>query len=155
MRIDLREGDDSFILCANQTGGPVKNQRGLQGAKRLFFVQISLVAVFSLLVWGMTDTVSARSFILGGVVWVIPQIFFALVLFKDQRARYSRAILTRVYKGEAFKLLLSALLFAGVFRFGQVVPLTFFMGYFLAQVLSWLAPLFFRTATAKTGMKVV
>lgn len=133
----------------------MKNQRGFQGARRLFFVQASLIIACALFMWALIDAVFASSFFWGGAVFVLPQMFFAWMLFKDQRARFSRAILMRVYKGEAFKLLLSAFLFACVFRFGHVEPLMFFMGYFLAQVLFWLAPLFFRTATSKTGMKVV
>ncbi|MCH9756455.1 MAG: ATP synthase subunit I [Gammaproteobacteria bacterium] len=131
----------------------MKNQRGLRGARRLFFVQTSLVAMVSLLVWALDGIVSARSIGFGGLVWVIPQVCFALMLFKEQRVRFSQVILKRAYKGEAFKLLLSALLFAGVFRWGQVAPLMFFMGYMLTQMISWFAPLFFREAVTKTGMR--
>ncbi len=149
----LRCFDDYFIICANQTGEPVKNQRGLRGARRLFFVQASLVAMVALLVWHLIDASSARSILFGGFVWMIPQICFAVILFKEQRVRFSQAILKRAYKGEAFKLVLSAFLFAGVFRWGQVIPLMFFMGYFLAQLMSWFAPLFFRKTVTKTSMR--
>lgn len=133
----------------------MKNQRGLQGARRLFFVQTSLIILASLLVGAVAGAPSARSFGLGGFVWIAPQICFAVFLFSDQRARFSRAILRRAYQGEAFKLLLSALLFTAMFRFGQVMPLMFFMGYCLAQVMSWFAPLFFRDVVTKTKMRVI
>ncbi|MDF1678494.1 MAG: ATP synthase subunit I [Legionellaceae bacterium] len=133
----------------------MKNQRGLQGARRLFFVQTGLVLLVSLVVGAVAGASSARSFGLGGFVWVAPQICFAVFLFSDQRARFSQTILRRAYKGEAFKLLFSAFLFAAVFRFGQVVPLMFFVGYCLAQVISWFAPLFFRDVVTKTKMRVV
>ncbi|MDF1645661.1 MAG: ATP synthase subunit I [Legionellaceae bacterium] len=131
----------------------MKNQRGLRGAKRLFIFQVSFILIVSLLVWRMSNTYSALSFTLGGLVWVIPQVFFAVFLFQEQRVRFSQAILKRAYKGEAFKLILSACLFAGVFQWGRVTPLVFFMGYFLAQLFSWFAPLFFRQAVTKIGMR--
>jgi ATP synthase protein I len=133
----------------------MKNQRGLQGAKRLFVVQLSLVAVAALLVWMLIDARAARSIGLGGLVWVMPQLCFAYILFSDQRARFSKAILSRVYRGEAFKLFFSAIFFAGVFCFGHVVPLMFFIGYMLAQGVSWFAPLFFREAVTKVSMRAV
>ncbi len=146
---------DSFILCANQKGEPVKNQRGLRGAKRLFFVQLSLVAVCSGSAWGIVNTNAAWSMGLGGLVSVLPQVCFAVILFSEQRARFSKTMVTRFYRGEALKLMMSATLFAMVFRFGQVVPVLFFMGYILAQGVAWFAPLFFRTAVTKASMSVV
>jgi ATP synthase protein I len=133
----------------------VRNQRGLQGAKRLFFVQISLVIMLSSLVWMMLSARAAWSIGLGGVVWVIPQICFACMLFADQRARFSSAIVKQAYRGEALKLFLSAILFAGAFRFGHVMPGLFFTGYMLVQGVSWFAPLFFRSTQVKASMSVV
>ncbi len=132
----------------------MKNQRGLQGARRLFSVQLSVVALVALLMFMMFNTRAAYSIGLGGVVWILPQIGFAYLLFSEQRARFSKAILTRVYRAEAFKLFFSAVLFAGVFCFGHVLPMMFFIGYMLAQAVSWFAPLFFREAGTKVSMKV-
>ena len=131
----------------------MKNQRGLQGAKRLFIVQLSLVALLAFCVWILMDVRSAYSIGLGGLVWIMPQVCFAVILFSEQRVRFSKEILTRVYRGEAFKLFFSAVLFAGVFRFGHVVPMMFFIGYMLVQGVSWFAPLFFRKAVTKTSMR--
>lgn len=132
----------------------MKNHRGLQGARRLFFAQLGLIALASIASGAMADARTAGSMMLGGLVWMIPQRCFAYLLFSEQRARFSKAILTRAYRGEAFKLFFSAALFAGVFRFGHVVPMVFFIGYMLAQGVSWFAPLFFRVAEVKTSMRV-
>lgn len=126
----------------------MKNHRGLQGARRLFFVQSALVGIVAMFVWNIKGFHAASSFWLGGLIWGIPQHCFAVILFSEQRARFSRIILRRAYCGEAFKLLLSATLFAGIFYFGHVKPLMFFMGYFLAYGVSRFAPLFFRRAVS-------
>jgi ATP synthase protein I len=133
----------------------MKNQRGLQGARRLFVVQLSLIVWLSCLFWLLFDARAAGSIALGGLVWVLPQACFALIVFSEQRARYSKAIVSRIYRGEAFKLVFSAVLFAGVFYLGHVLPLMFFVGYMLAQGVSWFAPLFFRNAVTKVSVNAV
>jgi ATP synthase protein I len=122
----------------------VKNQQGLQGAKRLFLMQLRFCAVASVLVWILFDVSAARSALLGGLVCLVPQAWFARILFRDQRARFSQQILKRAYRGEAIKLLMSATLFAVVFRWVDVVPVMFFAGYFLIHVTFWFAPKFFQ-----------
>ena len=122
----------------------MKNQQGLQGAKRLFLTQLRLGAVVSLVIWAIFGLSSARSTLLGSLVCLVPQAWFARVLFRDQRARFSQQILKSAYRGEAMKLLISATLFAVVFRWVDVVPVMFFAGYFLIHVTFWFAPWFFR-----------
>ena len=79
----------------------MKNQQGLQGAKRLFFMQLRLSVCIFFVVWMSFDLNSARSTLLGSLVWLIPQAWFALVLFREQRARFSQQIVKRAYRGEA------------------------------------------------------
>ncbi|MDX2346946.1 MAG: ATP synthase subunit I [Legionella sp.] len=78
----------------------MKNQRGLQGAKRLFIVQLSLVAVLAFFVWILINARAAYSIGLGGLVWVMPQLCFAIVLFSEQRALFSKYILSHAYRRE-------------------------------------------------------
>ncbi len=122
----------------------MKNQRGIQGARRLFFVQSIVSILVSVAIWLSYDGISARSVFLGGVIWLLPQVCFATHVFWEQRARYSRAIVNRIYRGEVLKLLLTASLFAAGFQWGQVTPGMLFVGYLLAQAIFWFAPLFFR-----------
>ena len=122
----------------------MKNQQGLQGARRLFLMQLRLGALVSVLVWVLVSVSAARSVLLGALVCLVPQAWFARILFRDQRARFSQQILQRAYRGEAMKLLISAALFAVVFRWVDVVPVMFFAGYFLIHVTLWFAPWFFR-----------
>lgn len=122
----------------------MKNQQGLQGAKRLFLMQLRLSAIVSLVFWLMFGLDAARSALLGGLVCLVPQAWFARVIFRDQRARFSHQLIKSAYRGEAMKLLISAMLFAGIFRWVDVVPVMFFAGYFLIHVTFWFAPRFFR-----------
>ena len=73
----------------------MKNKRGLQGARRLFFVQIIASALVSFGVWLCFDGFLACSLLLGGMVWVLPQVCFAELVFWEQRARFSKAIVAR------------------------------------------------------------
>jgi ATP synthase protein I len=122
----------------------VNNQQGIQGAKRLFMMQLRLSACVSLMIWALCGLSSARSTLLGGLVCLLPQAWFARALFREQRARFSQQILKSAYRGEAIKLLMSATMFAVVFRWVDVVPVMFFAGYFLVHVTFWFAPRFFR-----------
>ncbi len=122
----------------------MKNQQGLHGAKRLFLMQLRVGVSASLVIWAILGLGSARSMLLGAVVCLVPHALFARILFRDQRARFSQQILKSAYRGEAMKLLMSATLFAVVFRWVDVVPVMFFAGYFMVHVTFWFAPWFFR-----------
>lgn len=122
----------------------MKNELGIQGTKRLLGMQCQLSLAVSLIIWAMFGLDAARSMLLGSLVCLVPQAWFARLLFRDQRARFSQQILKRAYRGEAMKLLMSATLFAVVFRWVDVVPVLFFAGCFLIHVTFWFAPLFFR-----------
>lgn len=151
----LHRPSDYFILCANQIGELVRNQRGWQGAKRLFFAQASIVFMLAMLLWGLLGRAEAFALGLGGLVWLVPQIMFAWLAFSDQRARFAEATLKRIYRAEALKLILSASLFALIFKWGHVLPLMFFLGYGLAHGIGWFAPLFFRASKRQASMSIV
>ncbi len=81
------------------------------------------------------------SCVVGGMVSVLPNAYFAKMLFKHHGARAARQIVNSVYKGEAMKLLLTVTLFALVFRYVSVNPLIFFASYIAVQMMVWFAPL--------------
>lgn len=118
----------------------------MQGAKRLFFAQLSLVLMLSVWVCITRSRADAASLFLGGITWLLPQVMFAQQLFKDARARFAKLSLQRAYRAEASKLAFSAILFAVVFRFIKVEPLPFFLGYLMVYSTNWFAPWFFKQA---------
>lgn len=121
----------------------MNNGYGLQGAVRLFRMQLVIILVISIIVLFVFNAQSAISIVLGGLVSIIPNIYFARMLFKHHGAQAARKIVSGFYKGEAIKMLLTMCLFALVFKNLKVVPLAFFAGFIVAQLLIWFAPLFF------------
>jgi len=124
-------------------GRNLKNQQGLQGAKRLLACQLSitvLVAIACIMASGVTAAVSA---LLGGGVSVVPNAYFARTLFRYRGARAAKQIVTSFYKGEAMKMVLTIVLFTLVFKFFTIIPMVFFAVYIVVQMTFWFAPLIF------------
>lgn len=122
-------------------GELVNKQLSRRGITRLWLLQISVmlaVSLFCLLVFGIDE---ARSAILGALVCILPNIYFARQLFKYQGARAARQIINSFYVGEAFKIFLTMILFAAVFVFFRITPLVFFGSYITILMTHWFAPL--------------
>ena len=98
--------------------------------------------VFLLLVGLLWGPVTAYSALLGGLVCLLPNCYFAYRAFKYQGARAARQIGRSFYWREAGKLVITAVLFALVFS--QVRPINalgVFVGYALVQLINWLVPI--------------
>ncbi len=65
-------------------GRTVKNQQGLHGAYRLFAWQLSITLVLAAIAVWISGFTAAISAILGGLVSIIPNAYFALKLFRYQ-----------------------------------------------------------------------
>jgi ATP synthase protein I len=83
---------------------------------------------------------AAISAILGGLVYIIPNAYFASTLFKHQGARAAKQIVNSFYKGEALKMVSSILLFTAVFVLYRVTPFAFFATYITVLMTHWFAP---------------
>jgi len=108
---------------------------------RLIAVQFIILLVISL-AWLGSGRVSALSALLGGLIFLIPNAYFAHKTFAHQGARAARQIVGAFYRGEAGKLILAAVLFALVFRF--VRPLdeaALFLAFAAMLATNWLTPL--------------
>jgi ATP synthase protein I len=121
----------------------VKNKQGLIGVYRLLCCQFGITLLIAMLMWFFRGTQEACSALLGGGVSIIPTFFFARTLFKYQGARDAKCIVNNFYKGEFFKIFISVILFAVVFKLLTVNPLVFFASYILAHTMFWFAPLIF------------
>ena len=122
----------------------MKNQPGLRGARRLIVCQLGvtiLLGTIALLFGGRT---AAGSALLGGVVCIVPNAYFAGKLFRFHGAGSAKKILNSFYSGEALKIILSIALFTLVFKFFNIIPLIFFAVYIVAQMVFWLSPLIFN-----------
>ena len=61
------------------------------------------------------DVVLAYSALIGGVISVIPNAYFARQVFRYSGARASQAVAQSFYRGETAKFITTALMFAGAF----------------------------------------
>ncbi|STX46565.1 ATP synthase subunit I [Legionella gratiana] len=119
----------------------MNKQLSKRGIVRLWLVQISatlVLAAFCALAYGVNAAISA---LLGGMVCIIPNAYFASKLFKYQGARSARQIVNSFYKGEALKIIISIFLFTAVFLFFKITPLAFFGSYIMILMTHWFAPL--------------
>jgi ATP synthase protein I len=123
----------------------LKNQLAVKGRqiaiKQLVVMTIFvlLYALISYLLWG---TLSAKSVLLGGAVGIIPNILFAILAFRYAGAKSSHKVLSSFYSGEKYKIVLTAFLFAIVFRFVTIEPITFFTSFCLVALIPLLAPFY-------------
>jgi ATP synthase protein I len=119
----------------------VKNNKSLQGVRRLLALQLTLSVLISAAVLVAYGVDSAISALLGGLVAFIPSALFAKKFFRRQGARAARQIVKNFYIGEFLKIISSILLFTLVFVVYEVVPLAFFLTYIAVVMTHWFAPL--------------
>ena len=124
-------------------GGNVKNKQGIQGAQRLVACQLSLTVLLALIAVWYSSKAAGVSALLGGLVSVVPNAYFAIKLFRHQGARAAKQIVSSFYKGEAAKIILSIVMFALVFKFANIIPPVFFAVYIVVQMVFWFAPFIF------------
>lgn len=96
--------------------------------------QSSLVFVLLWIVWVGFGHQAAGAFALGGMICVIPNLCMYRMVFAHFGASQTKRIIQAFYLGEAVKLLLTALGFAGAFLIPGVMPLWLFLGFITAQV---------------------
>ena len=100
-------------------------------------------------VWG---SVVALSLLLGGLVSVLPNAYFAYRLFARPGVAAARSVVQDFYRGAAGKFVLTIVLFALVFSCIRTVsPLALFVAFILVNAVHWLVPVLLRTDRQKTG----
>ncbi|UAW98404.1 F0F1 ATP synthase subunit I [Halopseudomonas nanhaiensis] len=101
----------------------------------VLLVQTGVTVAVALILWVVQDRIAGYSGLLGGLVAVIPNAYFAYRVYRYSGARSARAIVRELYSGEAGKLILTAALFVLVLM--GVKPLevpALFAGYLVAVV---------------------
>ena len=109
--------------------------------------QLLITLLTALLALANKGTTASLSALLGGLISVIPNAYFATQLFRHHGAQAAKKIVRGFYKGEAAKLFLTMILFALVFKFVHIVPWLFFAVYIAVQMVLWFAPLIFNSKT--------
>ncbi|QJD59866.1 hypothetical protein HG264_13605 [Pseudomonas sp. gcc21] len=73
--------------------------------------QAIMAGLVALTLWVFQGQVSACSALLGGMIALVPNAYFAYRVYRYSGARSARAIVSELYSGEAGKLILTAALF--------------------------------------------
>ncbi|WP_206019599.1 ATP synthase subunit I [Pseudomaricurvus alkylphenolicus] len=86
----------------------------------------------------VVNTNLAVSLLAGGLIAVIPHLYFTLYAFRYMGARASNQIARSFYRGETGKFLLTLVGFGCAFAgLTQLRPLALFSGYLLMLILQW------------------
>ncbi len=81
---------------------------------KIYGIQLLILLCVSAGLFVVNITV-AYSALLGGLIFIGPNFYFASLAFRYQGARAAKKIAETMYRGEVIKFLLSAVLFAAVF----------------------------------------
>lgn len=124
------------------------SRAALQKTRKTIYVWVGVqaiaVAALSLVLSIFQGFSSAGSVLLGGIVYILPNLVFARRFFTYFNASHPEKIVKRFYLGELFKLLLTGLLFILTISFIPVKEFAFFIGFIAALFAFWLAPLLIR-----------
>jgi ATP synthase protein I len=125
-----------------------------QNAYKLIAIQASIVVILSAL-FLFSSVKSAYSVLLGGFCCVLPSIYFAHKLFKYVGARMAKKAIGAFYVGEVIKLAMIAVISIIIFKFIHISPMSYFIGFIVAQIAFWIAPnvLLMRQAKLSGGMQ--
>ena len=77
------------------------------------------------------------SFTVGGGLSLLPGWVFGRLFFKTLGSGQAKTIVKRFYYGEALKLLLTAVLFAGVLQWRNILPIPLWAGFVITQWAYW------------------
>eukprot|EP01132_Coremiostelium_polycephalum_P013877 gene13877-16878_t len=82
--------------------------------------QFVILLIASLALWYWYGVVAGYSGLCGGLIALLPNMYFAHRAFRFSGARAAQAIVRSFYAGEAGKLILTAVLFALTFAAGSL-----------------------------------
>lgn len=106
---------------------------------RIALFQLLILTLISVALLPIEQSLAASA-ALGGLIQIIPQAWFTRQAYRYSGARQIRNVVNAMYRGETGKILLTAALFAVVFKMASWVnPVTFFLTYgamILVQLLS-------------------
>ena len=110
------------------------------GLKRYFGVNALFLTIIAIFLAITLNVKVAQSWLMGGMIYIIPQTLFAAVVFRYQGAQKAKKIAKSFYLGEAIKIIATMVLFGSVFVWFNVVPSALFLGFILSQGVMWFFP---------------
>lgn len=104
-------------------------------------VQFPLVIILSPLIGVLYGAPSAASYVAGGLICALPNLYLYRRVFTYQGARAAKKIFKSLYVGQMVKVMLTAIGFFLAVSTEWVQPLWLFMGYITAQLGFALTPM--------------
>ena len=109
-------------------------------ANRLLSIQ-ALLALLSSLVFLLIDFKAGYSAFIGGLICLVPNLVFVIYAYRYGGARAAKNIASSFYKGEALKLMLTALMFAATFILVPISIGPLMTTYVVCLMAYWASPL--------------
>ena len=112
-----------------------------QAVFRFILLQFLLTTLISLGIFYIAGGLSSYSFLLGAFVSLCPSLYMAFRVFGHKKIRPAKEVVRSFYRGEAGKLVMTAVLLSLVFLL--IKPLSaeyFFAGFGTAILSHWLSP---------------
>ena len=105
-------------------------------------IEMAVLLILSLL-WLLESRLAGYSALIGGLIFVIPNAYFAHRAYRYQGARQMHLAVSNIFRAESIKLALTAVFFAAVFTLMEPVHvpallLTFAVMVVLGTALRWL-----------------
>ncbi|KXS48018.1 MAG: ATP synthase protein I [Marinobacter sp. T13-3] len=111
--------------------------------KQWLTIEMAVLSVLSLLWWLLVSRLAGYSALVGGLIFVIPNAYFAHRAYRYQGARQMSLAVSNIFRAESIKLALTAVFFAAVFTLMEPVHVpallfTFAVMVVVGNVLRWL-----------------
>lgn len=113
------------------------------------YMQIVVILIITALLYLLSNVIIAFSFLWGGIICIIPNLYFAHKLFARTGAQATQQIIASFYISEIVKFLITVLLFWVAFKYFNTNKLAIFVGYLVAQFTFWFSALFRHQAVNK------
>jgi ATP synthase protein I len=111
----------------------------LKTLKMLWLQELAVLLILMGVFWPINQVVAYSVFI-GGLIFLIPNIYFALYVFRNRDTQYVQNVLLGFYRGEIGKFLLSSVGFAIAFTLVHPLSvLSVFSAYIAATIIQWIA----------------
>ena len=111
--------------------------------KQWLTIEMAVLSMLSLLWWLLVSRLAGYSALVGGLIFVIPNAYFAHRAYRYQGASQMSLAVSNMFRAESIKLALTAVFFAAVFTLMEPVHVpallfTFAVMVVVGNVLRWL-----------------
>lgn len=113
-------------------------------ALKAIVAQLTFVLLLTPIMGVVGGMLIGGSFLLGGLIAPLANAYFYFRVFSHFGARAARDILKAFYRGEAVKIMMTAIGFGVAFKIAWVSPLWLFIGYIVAQIGFLASPLLLK-----------